>query len=242
MRIVIKPLGAFLLVGVVAVLAVLIIRNLTNGKTARQGKSVLPVAVPSLGAKVVSAKTSPSAAVPATPGPPAMRSARGHAIYRDAQENGWQAEGWSWVKEYSIKDKTFVRSGSHSIRVRYSGYDGLKFHHDVPLDTTAFDRITFYAHGGKEGGQHLWVAGTSSEETNDVGLGGVVLDPLPAGEWVAVTVPLKELGLIKPQMTSFWIQGGSGDPQPPVYIDEVRLLLPSEPAPSGRRQGYHLKQ
>ena len=65
---------------------------------------------------------------------------------------------------------------------------------------------------------------------------GVKLLALPAKKWVAVTLPLAQIGLAeRADMTSFWIQGSSSKPQKDIYIDEVRLLKPGEPGPSGEK-------
>jgi hypothetical protein len=117
-----------------------------------------------------------------------------------------------------------------AIRVSYTGFDGVKFHH-APFNTRPFDRITFYANGGETGGQKIAVGAACSEKNV---ANSTPLAPLPAKKWVSVTIPLSKIGLAdRPDMTSFWIQGHSDKPQPAVFIDEVRLLKRGEPAPSG---------
>ncbi|MBC8101304.1 MAG: hypothetical protein H7Z41_01775 [Cytophagales bacterium] len=231
MKIVIKPLGAVVLLGAILLLAVLAFR----------GKPWSDLAVAT--APVVVSNTTPGTAVasslagaPSADAPSLPRIAsssgpiRGHSIYRDGVENGWETQGWTWAKEVVFDDSTLVRSGSKAIKVQYQAYDGVKFHH-APLNTTSFNRISFYINGGTRGGQRIAVGAACSEKNV---ADGVRFAALPAGKWVAVTIPLSKISLAdRPDMTSFWIQGSSDKPQPAVFLDEVRLLRPSEPAPSG---------
>jgi hypothetical protein len=211
----------FTLVAAIGVLGALAFRN--PGARGAEGGAGLP-------SPQTRAATA-DAALPAAAASPA----RGHAIYRDGLENAWQAQGWTWAKDVVYDDTAHPHSGRTAIKVRFQGYDGLKFHHD-PLDTRPFDRITFWAYGGPEGGQRVQLGGVCSEKENTGA--GVALEPLPAGRWVSVTVPLAKLGLAgKPDMTAFWIQGASDKPQTPLWVDEVRLLLPGESAPAGPALG-----
>jgi hypothetical protein len=216
MKIILKPMGVVIVVAMILLLAFLVIRPVFDSSAPTE-----PTASP--------------APIPATPvSTPAgtATAERGHAIFRDAAENGWQTEGWTWAKEVAWDESKTVRSGKTAIRVRFNGFEGLKFHHE-PLDMRPFNRISFYIHGGGTGGQLVQVGAVCSEKPCS-DKGGIRLDPLPAGKWVAVTIPLEELDLAgKPDMSAFWIQGNTDKLQPALYVDEVRLLKPDEPAPQG---------
>lgn len=217
MKIILKPLGALFLCGAIVVLAILAFRSGSGNR-------------PTDSAPVSAVSASPSPSLTNTVAVAATEGARGHAIYRDEAENGWTTKGWTWAKKVVFDNTDTVHSRKNAIKVEYQSYDGVKFHH-APLDTTPFDRISFYINGGPEGGQKIAV-GAARAEKNVAET--IMFKPLPAGKWVAVTIPLTTLGLShQPDMTSFWINGTTGKPQKALYIDEVRLLLPSEPAPSG---------
>jgi hypothetical protein len=219
MNIVIKPLGAVFLFIAIAVLAVMAFRN-SSSSTSTVSSSVGPPVVVSGTTPSRGAGTSPSASA----------AARGHSIYRDGVENGWQTQGWTSAKVVSFDDTTSPHSGTKAIRVSYTGFDGVKFHH-APLNTRPFDRVSFYVNGGDTGGQRIAVGAACSEKNAS---NSARLAALPRQKWVAVTIPLSKIGLAnRPDMTSFWIQGGTDKPQAAVFIDEVRLLKPGEPSPSG---------
>jgi hypothetical protein len=226
MNFVIKPLGAAFLFIAIAVLAVLAFRGSSGSDSPPASPPVIvsdttPRSVPAAPSVVRSAQTT---------GGVTGKTARGHSIYRDGVENGWETVGWTWAKDVAYSDTTRPRSGTKAIRVRYTAFDGVKFHH-APLNTAAFDRISFYVNGGESGGQQIAVGAACSEKNV---VDGVRLAALPPKKWVAVTIPLNKIGLAdRPDMTSFWIQGSSDKPQAAVYIDEVRLLKSGESAPSG---------
>ncbi len=221
MNIVIKPLGAAFLFIAITVLAVLAFRNSSSTVSSSSGPPV------------VVSDTTPNRSE-FTPAPADDDSSaiafRGISIYRDRIENGWETAGWTWAKDVNYNDTTRPRSGKKAIRVRFTGFDGVKFHH-APLNTRPFDRISFYVNGGETGGQKIAVGAACSEKNVS---NGIPLSALPSNKWVAVTIPLAKIGVSnRPDMTSFWIQGGSSKPQPAVFIDEVRLLKPGEPGPIG---------
>ncbi|MES2461901.1 MAG: hypothetical protein V4671_15055 [Armatimonadota bacterium] len=227
MKIIIKPLGAAFLLIAIGVLAVLAFRGAsTPGPESASAPVVVSNTTPDTAAAAPSSGSLPGPSASS----PSNQSVRGHSIYRDGVENGWEAVGWTWAKDVSYDDTTRPRSGTRAIRVRYTNFDGVKFHH-APLNTSPFDRISFYINGGETGGQKIAVGAACSEKNVS---DGTSLAPLPPKKWVAVTIPLDKISLAKrPDMTSFWIQGSSDKPQPTVYIDEVRLLKSGEPAPSG---------
>jgi hypothetical protein len=237
MRIIIKPLGAIVLCCAIAVLTLLTLRagwkekNETANAVATPAATAAAPATPTVSQPVVPLASIPgvTAATP-TPPPTPNFAIRGHAIYRDGIENGWQTKGWTWAKDVDFANTNTVRSGSMAIRVAFGPWEGVKFYHP-PLATQSFNRITLYLNGGPTGGQRLSIGGTTSDTD---GTGFAHLAPLPANQWVPVTLSLHEIGLAdRPDMTSFWVKSDAGKAQESVYIDEVRLLKPDEPAPDG---------
>src|SRR5262249_35840346 len=120
--------------------------------------------------------------------------------------------------------------GHRSIRAKIDHYLGVKFMHD-PIATGCFDRLTFFIHGGKQGGQRLQVQALLSGRKTDT---SVLLDALTANFWVRVCVPLRDLQVAdKPDLSHFWLQDTTGFDQPDCFIDDIRFLSPGEPMPDG---------
>src|SRR5471030_1422580 len=64
-------------------------------------------------------------------------------IYDDAMGKGWEAPGWSWAKDVNYASTDAKFSGATSIRIHLKQYEGVKLHHDGPIDLNHFDRLSF---------------------------------------------------------------------------------------------------
>ena len=198
MKIIIKPIGAVLLGTGIVVLATLALRS-----------NVPPA--PSL----VISEPAPTAKSAGAIGDKTA------VIYRDGFENGWNAQGWSWVKDAAYDDRKHTHgNGGTAIRAHLVGYEGVKFHH-TPLNVTKYDRFSFFVNGGETGGQKLQVGGESDDPKGGKAVPGVGvhLSALPPKQWVAVTVPLRDLKLDNhPGVSSFWVQGDTDkSPSPGLH-------------------------
>jgi hypothetical protein len=159
----------------------------------------------------------------------------GLPIFFDRLTEGWDQLGWakSLVWDASDAPRGEIRGGTvpkRTIRVRFDHYDGILLHHE-PLDVSSYDRFAFRAHGGARGGQKLRVFAKLSQFPRR----DVILDPLPAGTWATIAVPLATMGVEgKPDLTDLCIQDDSGRyKQEPVWIFDIRLLAPEEALPPG---------
>lgn len=137
------------------------------------------------------------------------------AIYTDRLVNGFQ--DWSWAAR-SLTNTQPVHSGSKSIRVTASTWEGLAFYHPE-FDTSPYRSLSFWAHGGTSGGQTLQV---------QAHLGGVSqkaygLSALPADRWQQFTIPLASLqaeSKTNLDRITLQITGGGGRV---FYLDTIEL-------------------
>ena len=144
-------------------------------------------------------------------------------IYADATANGWQ--NWSWGA-VAFTNTNPVQAGSRSISASLKPGEAVSFWHST-LDTTTYQSLSFWIHGGTGGGQRLQVAallGSAIQTTKSIG-------PLTANTWTNVVIPLSQLGVAnKTNFNRFWMQlSGSGTTNI-FYMDTVNLV--SKPAPS----------
>ncbi|MEA3187973.1 MAG: hypothetical protein QOD99_1803 [Chthoniobacter sp.] len=143
-------------------------------------------------------------------------------IYDDARQNGWQ--NWSWAP-VDFGSPKVVHSGTASALVSPTAEgQALSFHH-APFDSTGYERLSFWIHGGPTGGQSLQVRAT---------LGGKAqparpIEPLPPNAWRQITVALSDLGVAdQPNLDGFWIQTMAA-PLAPFSVDDVVLVASPPP-------------
>ena len=87
-------------------------------------------------------------------------------IYDDALENSWQNWGWATL---NYANTSPVHTGSDSISVTMSGWQGLQIYH-ADMDSTPYSSLTFWLNGGTSGGQRLQMYGlVHSGTTNNFG-------------------------------------------------------------------------
>jgi len=163
--------------------------------------------VTSLGVSGESRRSAPAtAAVPA---------GGGQVVYADALQNGWQS--WSWAS-LDLGSTDPARAGC-ALRAAAGPWQALYLHH-APFSTSAYAAVTFWIHGGSQGGQRLWVKALRSGAPQNA----VPLGPLPMGGWQSVTVSFHDLGVANvPDMDGLWVQDASGMTQPAFSVDEVAL-------------------
>jgi hypothetical protein len=153
-------------------------------------------------------------------------------VYDDALENGWQDWGWATINYTNI---TPLRSGSDSISVTMSAWQGLQIYHP-DMDSTRYTNLTFWLNGGSSGGQKLQVYGmVDAGGTNNFGLSArYPIGPLSANNWQQFTIPLSALGAAGlPNFTGFVIQDSAGTGQPTFYVDDISLTASAVTAAPG---------
>lgn len=143
--------------------------------------------------------------------------------YTDALASGWQ--NWSWAT-VNLSNTQPVQSGSDSISVNAAAYQALYLHH-AAFDSSLYDNLVFWIHGGSSGGQLLQVQAELSGTAQTV----VTLPALAANTWQQITIPLAALGVqSKPNLDGLWIQDRSGTRQPTFYVDSISIT--AKPAPA----------
>lgn len=164
---------------------------------------------------------------PSAPATATVPAGGGSVVYADALQNGWQS--WSWAG-LDLGSTAPVRAGC-ALRVAAGPWQALYLHH-APFPTSAYAAVTFWIHGGSQGGQRLWVKALR----NGAPQAAVPLGPLPVGQWQSVTVSLRDLGVADvPDMDGLWVQDATGRMQPAFSVDEIALTAapPAPAAPAG---------
>jgi alpha-L-arabinofuranosidase len=139
------------------------------------------------------------------------------SIYSDQLDSGW--ENWSWAS-VNLSNTSPVNGGTRSAAVTTAPWQAIYLHHSS-FDTTSFQTLRFWIHGGAVGGQRVQVQGILSGAAQP----GVQLAPLTAGSWRLVEISLSSLGVAdKPNFDGFWIQDITGTSQPTWYLDDAALI------------------
>ena len=153
------------------------------------------------------------------------RSQADEILFDDTLRNGWA--NWSWA-DVDMANSSPAQTGLRSIRITVDAWEALYLHH-TPFDVSGFTNLVFWIHGGSAGGQRLMLQAVfDSAPVAD----GQAIGPLPAGIWQQVQVPISVL--VPPGQATidgFWIQDQTGNTQPALYVDEIRLLAGSSPPP-----------
>jgi len=157
-----------------------------------------------------------------------VASAPEATVYDDVLRNDWT--NFSWGKT-DLAD-TKQTPGGKCIRVQSGPFEALYFHH-TPMSVAPYNRITFRIHGGDRGGQELKLVAQVEEKGTNKNGEDYILPPLVPGKWTTVTVTTRQLGVEdKKNFVGFWLQEAVGNKaMPAYYVDDVRLLRPSDPTP-----------
>ena len=156
---------------------------------------------------------------------PAARAQTALPIFTDHLVNGFQS--WSWATvNFTNSAPVYPTNAAASISVLAPNYGGLWLHHS-DFSTALYTSLSFWIHGGTNGGQLLVVNGTL-----DGGSGSsYTLPALTANTWRQFTVPLSALGVAgKTNCTGFEIQSTSSGSVPVFYVSAVQLNAAAAPA------------
>ena len=78
------------------------------------------------------------------------------SIYSDQLDSGW--ENWSWAT-VNLSNTDPVHGGARSASVTTAAWQAIYLHH-AALDTSSYQTLKFWIHGGALGGQRVQVQGT----------------------------------------------------------------------------------
>lgn len=132
-------------------------------------------------------------------------------VYDNELKNGWQ--NWSWAKV----DMATLSESVKPFRVEGGPWTALALHHDA-FATAQFSKLTFYVHGGVEGGQRLAVKVMADGKAVD---SNYVIQP-KARAWAIVEVPLKELSAENRTIDGLVLQGDDAAYKP-YYITRIQF-------------------
>ena len=148
-------------------------------------------------------------------------------IYTDSLLNGWQ--------DYSYCTRSFtnhspVHAGTNSISATIaSAYGGIQLYH-LDMTNSAYGTISFWLHGGTNGGQLLQMYGNLGSPPAAQAPRYHLATPL-ANTWQQYTVPLSALGVAnKTNFTGFAIQDSNGSAEPTFFLDDLQLISVNGPA------------
>jgi PKD repeat protein len=143
-------------------------------------------------------------------------------IYTDSLAAGW--DDWSWATMRNFANTSPVHSGSDSLAVTFnSGWAGLYLHAGSAIDTSGYDQLRFWIHGGSVGSQKLLVVANGDG-------GNTVAVTAQADNWAQVSVPLTALGS-PASLTDLYWQDTTNGAQPVFYLDDITLVAGPPPPP-----------
>jgi photosystem II stability/assembly factor-like uncharacterized protein len=140
-------------------------------------------------------------------------------IYTDALATGWEDVGWA---TRNLASTAVVHSGSAAISASADPWAALWFRNPAGFDTTGFQSLSFWIHGGDAGGQALQAA-------IDIGWSWSGYVPIPApepGVWQPVVIPLADLSGADTMINGVIIQA-LGDGAATFHVDDIELQKPA---------------
>ncbi len=152
-------------------------------------------------------------------------------VYDDDLRGGWLDYSWA---QHDLFSSSQVHSGAFAVAFEPDAWEAFYPHRPAGVDTTQYESIRFWVHGGDTGGQlvHvIFVAGQSA-------LANVNLDDhlpggtLPPDTWVEVEMGFDDLGISGTAFDGIYFQGWTGGDQPTVYLDDIVIVestVPPEP-------------
>ena len=146
-------------------------------------------------------------------------------VFADTLDSAWA--DWSWGTGLSLTNTSPVHSGGQSIAVTYTAsWAGLYLHTDNSLALSDYSTLSFWVHGGTNGGQGITVklAGAGGAFSD-----GVAIQPVK-GVWNQVTLPIPGFTNAGSQITGLVWQDSSGKAgQPVYYLDDIILIGSNTP-------------
>jgi hypothetical protein len=149
-----------------------------------------------------------AAALPATA---AFAQSTPFIIYDNSFLNGWQNRSWATVETPAMAGEL------KPLKVHGGPWSALSVHHDA-FSTTPYSKLTFYIHGGAEGGQRLAVKAMADGKALD---SSFVIEP-KAKKWTIVEVPLKDLSAAGRSIEGLVMQAFDAAYKP-YYITKIQF-------------------
>jgi hypothetical protein len=146
-------------------------------------------------------------------------------IFEDSLAPDW-VTNWSWDAkvEPSVSGQVYAGMQALSFEVT-NGFGALVLTSRDPMDSRGFAALRFSALASQPG-QRVQVYAGGSDNTrygDPVPLARYGGDPT-TGAWKVYTIPLSDLQAADKPIKLFAMQDRTGTPQPPMFIDEVKLI------------------
>ncbi len=137
-------------------------------------------------------------------------------IYDDALAADWFNYP---LGQTNYQNASPTHTGRNSISVRAGVGEGIALAH-ANFDTSLYSDLSFWIHGGTEGGQILMVMAILMFQPQTP----VALDALTPEEWQPITIPLVDLGVAdQTGVNGFAVMNFPPANQPIFYLDDIRL-------------------
>ena len=132
-------------------------------------------------------------------------------IYDNGFLNGWQNRSWATVETPAMAGDL------KPMKVHGGPWSALAVHHDA-FSTAQYSKLSFYIHGGAEGGQRLAVKAMAEGKALD---SSFIIEP-KAKKWTIVEVPLKDLSAANRNIEGLVLQAGDAAYKP-YYITKIQF-------------------
>ena len=157
-------------------------------------------------------------------------------IYNDSLVNGFQ--DWSWTEVHNLSSTNLVHSGTYSIGIYATNWEGVSFY-NATYDTTPFTNLVFWANGGPLGGQRFQIYCDFASGPSSTAY------PLPsalaANTWTQFIIPLASIGAAnRTNLNRINLQLTPSGTTNFFYLDDLQLT--AKPAPSPIAVGINATQ
>ena len=145
-------------------------------------------------------------------------------VYSDSLGTGW--DSWSWGGNYNFYFTDTVASGDYAISADTQSWGAIALHYDN-FNSSPYYWLELYVYKTTDASSVMvW-----PNDENDEPLNGrpvedcryTELQPIAAGEWTRVRIPLKDLNASERLLQRVSI-GNNSDQPFTFYVDEVRLV------------------
>ncbi|MFN8546992.1 MAG: glycoside hydrolase family 44 protein [Candidatus Eisenbacteria bacterium] len=149
-------------------------------------------------------------------------------VYDDALRNSFQ--DWSWAG-HSLTESTTKHSGTYSISMHATNWEGLFFHLAGGFAVSELDTLEFWVNGGDAAGKDIGLV----LQMNGANRGSVVLDAyvqggqIPGGAWALARVPFSACGVTNGSVDGLIFQAWGAADQHTLYFDDLVLRGPGAP-------------
>jgi hypothetical protein len=158
---------------------------------------------------------------PAAPPLPGLDYTHSMPVYTDALAAGW--DSWSWAGTFDFASTEQVYSGTYAIKAVNPSWGAVALHHEA-FDSSPYYWLELYVYKNSDPSKvAVWFNDENDAELSKRPVESNCGQPITAGVWTRVRIPLKDLDASNRLLSRLSI--GNGYDQPlTYYLDEVRLV------------------